>query len=431
MSFAPLGMTFIALLALAGIAHQWGDPSAFPWWRLGAIALVLGFVWEWWQVRRCNLHTSLTAPPLLLGRSSELTLTFKHDERRPLTIEFAPQPPWHCEMASAARTAVLPAQQRPLRHTVALRPVQLGTAPWPPLPLRVKGPFGLGWWRKPQRLDTEVVVVPDTLGGRRTRVGNAPVGAGRRSLAGTGHELDHLRDYQPGDARSAIDWKATARTTSLVTRVVREDQRLSVMLVVDAGRTSRTRIDGLSQLGHYVNVCARFAEHAVANDDQVGLVTVADQPLTRLAPGRGVAAVARIRAALAGLATEAAETDLVAAALAVKQLVRHRCLIVLLTDLYGQSGSGRLMQSIRLWVPKHVPMVAGLIAEDVDHMRRAQAQEWLDPYVSLAAADYRANLEATAAGLHRLGSYPLICRAAMLESRVLEQYRLLKRQRRV
>ena len=37
-------------------------------------------------------------------------------------------------------------------------------------------------------------------------------------------------------------------------------------------------------------------------------------------------------------------------------------------------------------------------------MRRAQAQEWLDPYVSLAAADYRANLEATAAGLHRLGS---------------------------
>ena len=89
------------------------------------------------------------------------------------------------------------------------------------------------------------------------------------------------------------------------------------------------------------------------------------------------------------------------------------------------------MQSIRLWVPKHLPMVAGLIAEDVDHLRRAPAQEWLDPYVSLAAADYRGNLEATAAGLHRLGAYPLISRAAVLESRLLEQYRLLKRQRRV
>ena len=430
MSFAPLGMTFIALLVLAGIAHQWGDPGAFPWWRVGAIALVLGFVWEWWWVRRCGLRTSLTTSPLHLGRLSELTFTFKHDAPRLLTIEFAPHPPSHCEMASTTRRAALPAQQA-LRHAVAVRPVQLGTAPWPSLPLRVRGPAGLAWWRKPQRIDAQVVVVPDTLGGHRTRVGNVPVGAGRRALAGAGHELDHLRDYQPGDARSAIDWKATARTASLVTRVVREDQHLSVMLVVDAGRTSRTRIDGLSQLGHYVNVCARFAEHAVANDDQVGLVTVADRPLVRLAPARGVNAVARIRAALAGLATESAETDLVAAALAVRQMVRHRCLIVLLTDLYGQAGSGRLMQSIRLWVPKHLPMVAGLIAEDVDRLRRAPAQEWLDPYVSLAAADYRGNLEATAAGLHRLGAYPLISRAAVLESRLLDQYRLLKRQRRV
>ena len=423
-------MVFAALLALAGIAHQWGDPTAFPWWRLGVVALILGLAWEWWRVRRCELRASLTASLLHLGRLAELTLTFQNDARRSLAIEFAPQPPSQFDTSSATRTATVPAQQQ-LRHTVAVRPVQLGTARWELLPLRVKGPLGLGWWRKPQRLDADMTVVPDTLGGRRARVGNAPAGAGRCSVVGAGHELDHLRDYQPGDARSAIDWKATARAASLVTRVVREDQHLAVMLVVDAGRTSRTHIDGLSQLGHYVNVCARFAEHAVANGDHVGLVTVADKPLACLAPGRGAAAATRIRAALADLATETAETDLVAAALAVKQMVRHRCLIVLLTDLYGQAGSGRLMQSIRLWVPKHLPMVAGLIAEDVDRLRTAPAQEWLDPYVSLAAADYRGYLDASATGLRRLGAYPIVCRAATLESRVLEQYRLLKRQRRV
>lgn len=430
MSFTPLGMACVALLALAGIAHQWSDPAAFPWWRLGVAALLLGWAWEWWRVRRHALCTALTASPLRLGRVAEVTLTFKNDAQRPLAVEFAPQPPPQLQLASTAkRPATLPPGQ--LEHAVYLRPVQLGASRWQSLPLRAKGPLGLAWWRKPQRLDAALMVVPDTLGGQRTRVGNAPLGVGRRSVAGAGHELDHLRDYQPGDARSAVDWKATARTTTLVTRVLREDQHLSVMLVVDAGRTSRTRIDGLSQLGHYVNVCARFAEHAVANDDQVGLVTAADKPLARLAPARGVAAVAGIRAALADLSTEAAETDLVAAALAVKQMVRHRCLIVLLTDLYGQAGSGRLLQSIRLCVPKHVPMVAGLIAEEVDRLRTASAQEWLDPFVSLAAADYRGNLEATAAGLRRLGAYPLICRAAVLESRVLEQYRLLKRQRRV
>ena len=430
MSFTPLGMAFAALVALAGIAHQWGDPAGFPWWRLGAATLILGLAWEWWRVRRCRLRASLAAAPLYLGRLAELALAFKNDTRRSMAIEFATQAPTQFDASSATRTATVPPGGT-LRQTVELRPRQLGPAHWRSLPLRVRGPLGLGWWRKPQRLDADLLVVPDTLGTRRVRVGNAPVGVGRRSVAGTGHELDHLRDYQRGDARSAIDWKATARTSSLATRVRREDQHLAVMLVVDAGRTSRTHIDGLSQLGHYANVCARFAEHVVANGDQVGLVSVAEEPLCRLAPRRGVVAAGRIRYELGRLATEAAETDLVAAALAVKQLVRHRCLIVLLTDLYGQAGSGRLMQSIRLWVPKHLPVVAGLIAEDVDRLRAAPAQEWQDPYVALAAADYHRNLQACAAGLRRLGAYPLICRAAALEQRVLAQYRLLKRQRRV
>ena len=430
MSFTPLGMAFAALVALAGIAQQWGDPAAFPWWRLGAAALILGLAWEWWRVRRYRLRTSLAAVPLYLGRLAEFALTFENNTSRSLAIEFATQVPSQFEASSATRTGTVPRQGK-LRQTVALRPRQLGTAHWQSLPLRVKGPLHLGWWRKPQRLDADLVVVPDTLGNRRARVGNAPIGAGRRSAAGTGYELDHLRDYQPGDARSAIDWKATARTSSLVTRVYREDQHLAVMLVVDAGRTSRTHVDGLSQLGHYANVCARFAEHIVANGDQVGLVTAAEQPLCRLAPRRGAAAAGRIRSELGALAAQAAETDLVAAALAVKQLVRHRCLVVLLTDLYGQAGSGRLAQAIRSWVPKHLPVVAGLIAEDVERLRIAPAQEWQDPYVSLAADDYRRNLHASAAGLRRLGAHPLICRAATLEARVLDQYRLLKRQRRV
>ena len=423
-------MAFAALVALAGIAHQWGDPAGFPWWRLGAAALILGLAWEWWSVRRCRLRTSLAVAPLHLGRRSELALTFENDSQWSMAIEFATQAPPQFEASSATRADTVPRQGK-LRHAVALRPRQLGAARWQSLPLRARGPLGLGWWPKPQRIEADLVVVPDTLGSHRARVGNAPMGASRRSVAGAGHELDHLRDYQPGDAHSAIDWKATARTSSLVTRVYREDQHLAVMLVVDAGRTSRTHLDGLSQLGHYANVCARFAEHVVANGDQVGLVTVAAEPLCRLAPRRGAAAAGHIRSALGGLAAQPAETDLVAAALAVKQLVRHRCLIVLLTDLYGQAGSGRLAQAIRFWVPQHLPVVAGLIAEDVERLRTAPAREWQDPHVSLAADDYRRDLQASAAGLRRLGALPLICHAATLEARVLDQYRLLKRQRRV
>ena len=55
-------------------------------------------------------------------------------------------------------------------------------------------------------------------------------------------------------------------------------------LLIDAGRTSRTEVDGLQQLGHYANLAARFAEYCVAHDDQVGLIAFADRPLATLKP---------------------------------------------------------------------------------------------------------------------------------------------------
>ena len=425
----PLCMSFAALVAIAGIAGQWSAANGFPLWRFGAGLLLLGLWWEWWRVRRYALRGALATTPLRLGRTEALALTIENGARRSLVVEFAPLPPASLEGPAATRRAMVPARQ-PHRQSLAVRATRLGSVRWPALPTRVRGPLGLAWWNRRLPLDAELTVVPDTVGRGAAPAGNA-VDAGRLTLPGGGDELDHLRPYRPGDARRMIDWKATARSGALVTRLTREQRHLAVMLVVDAGRTSRTRIDGLSQLGHYVNACARFAERAVANHDSVGLVTVADQPLASIPPGRGPSAVTRIRKALGELSESSAETDLLPAALAVKALVSGRCLIVLLTDLYGQSASGRLMRCVRAWVPKHLPIVAGLIAEDVERMAAAPAEGWLDPYLALAAADYRRNLRANAAGLQRIGACPLIARAATLEASVVARYRSLRAQGRV
>ena len=436
MSLTSLCMALAALVAVAGIAFQWQDEAAFPWWRLGAALLLLGLGWEWWRVRRYRLRASASAAPLRLGRRSAITISFNNREQRTLRLQYALDLPPALEADEAARSiALAPAepdsQSDQTNVTIEVQPLQLGPVAWSTLPVRVRGAFGLGWWRKPLALQAELLVVPDALARDAAPVGDAPRGAARRTAPGGGDDLDHLRAYQQGDARHTIDWKATAKTSTLTTRVMHEDQHLAVMLVLDLGRGSRVRIDGLSQLGHYVNVCARFAEYAVANDDQVGLVTVAAEPLAMLAPARGTTAVQRVRSALSNLQPQATETDLVSAALAVRRLARHRCLVILLTDLYGQSGTGALLRSVRLWVPKHLPVVAGLVADEVEQLRTAPAEDWLAPYVALAAADYRANLRATAAGLRRLGAHPLISRAATLEHRVLAQYRQLKMQRRV
>lgn len=425
-----MSILLAVLIALVGIVDQWSEHIAFVAWRYGAVVLVLGLAYEWWWVRGCRLRASVPSEHLRLGRQTDVEITLHNGERRPLRVEFAPQLPAGFAVDGHTRSATI-APLGSHSEAVETRPVKLGLRVWDRLPARVKGPLGLSWCDKPCALGTHLKVVPDLLGRRSHQAGIARTGSIARTLAGSGQELDHLRDYQPCDPRHTVDWKASARMSKLITRVMSDEQHLSVMLVVDAGRTGRSRIDGMNQIGHYINTAARFAEHAVANDDQVGLVVAADQPLNVLAPSRGTRAVSRIRAALTDLEAAPMETDLVAAALAVRRVVRHRCLIVLLTDLYGQAGTGGLMQSVRLWVPKHLPVVTGLVAEEVDHLARAEATEWLDPFVALAATDYRRGLSNAAGGLTRLGAIPLIARASTLESRVLEQYRLLKTRRRV
>ena len=73
--------------------------------------------------------------------------------------------------------------------------------------------------------------------------------------------------------------------------------------MLDIGRTSGVAIDRLTRIGHYVNAACRFAQHAVENEDRVGLVTFADRPLIALAPDHGQARGRRLRARLAEAAS--------------------------------------------------------------------------------------------------------------------------------
>jgi hypothetical protein len=111
--------------------------------------------------------------------------------------------------------------------------------------------------------------------------------------------------------------------------------------------------------------------------------------------------------------------------------VRHRCLVVILTDLYERSATSAVAQSARLLVPKHLPLIAGIVSDEVFELAEQQADDWLDPYRSLAAREYAHEVGANVARLGQLGAYALAARARELDGRVLDTYSRLRAQRRI
>lgn len=433
MHLTRTGILLGVLTMLIGIVGQWiSGPDSFPWWRLLAALLLLCLLFDGLIMRTRSVAARVAEDNdrFFLGRDERLVLEFDNPGARRVKLRFVVTVPTAFDCSQDAITLSLPPATTS-EACLSVRSLTLGRHSFDSVAARLLGPFGLAWWSRRLPLGTDLIVQPDTLGPKGKSSGIERTGASTESALGGAMELHHLRDYAAGDPLNTIDWKASARTSKLITRVFNEDQHLEVMILLDAGRTGRTQIDDIDQFGHYVNLAARFAEYCVAGDDRVGLVAFTDRTVASLPTGRGTGAVRRLRHLLGELAPAPIESDVLQAALHLRRLLRHRCLVVILTDLYESSSTSQLVQASKLLLPHHLPLIVGITSEDVVRLANARAADHLDPYHSLAAREYQQHVAGNVARLMQLGAQALTARPRELDRKVFARYDLLRAQRRI
>jgi uncharacterized protein (DUF58 family) len=432
MHLAIRGYLFVVLSALLGVAGTWSDVPAFAdAWMFPVFLLSTGLALEAFYMRgtRLDAHVQVDAR-LKLGVRTAGAFAFAHNRDRDLTLQYARVLPVALRQSADVRTVVLPPAEE-FRDPAELLPLRLGAARFGAVPARLLGRFRLAWWSRELAQDRPFTVAPDSVPRGARPIAGESAGETPRRLPGTGVELLQLRDYVDGDALSRIDWKATARRGGLIAREYSEAQHLEILIVVDAGRASRVRAGELDRLGLYANVAARLAEHAVSIEDRVGLLVYADRPLAACLPDRGTRAVTRLRRALETLETARGESDPVAAAIQVRRLLRHRGLVVWLTDLAEPARNTGLMQALKALVPRHQPIVAAPRAAQIAQMAAAPARDEDDPCRSLAAREHDQAARLQVATLRQQGIVVLDESDDRLDRAVLDSYLQLRRRRRV
>jgi uncharacterized protein (DUF58 family) len=431
MHLARRAYVLVLLSAVLAIIGIWSSEVEYAGlWRIPAVLLLLGLAVERFLVGRAPVEVRVETPSrAFLGRPQPAAFTFANPSPRPLTLEYAPAtPPGFAPLPAIRR--VIAAARSSVPDAVTLLPVRLGPQRWPALPARMLGAFALGWWTIALHPQHQLVVAPDTLRAQ-IRPRGMTGGARARRIAGAGAELHQLRYYAQGDPLTRIDWKATARTGSLITREYSEDQHLDVLVAIDAGRLSRLRCGDLDRFGLYGNVAARFAEIVTHHDDRIGLIVYADRVLATCPPGRGLAAVSRLRHTLELLSVQPAESDPTAAAVSIRSLLKHRALVLLLTDLDDANVAHQLVRAVRLLAPPHLVMVGGVQSGEIAALAQREARQWQDPWVALAAAEHTMRAASQRALLQRLGAPVVVAPAQRLEQQLVERYEVLRRLRRI
>jgi uncharacterized protein (DUF58 family) len=428
-SLRPNACVLILAAAVLAIVGAW-EQSLAGLWRLPATLLLLGLAYESWVVSKSHLAAELHAPEhLYLGRSAAIRIICSHSLKRTLTLEIAPSVPEFFDIESSIETLRIKSGERAAIER-RIVPKRLGMSEWPALRTRGAGPLGLAWWPRQVACPAVVRVLPDLFRSAGEVKGVSATGSQASVDTGAGAEVLRLRDYRAGDPPRVIDWKATARADRLISREFTQDHGLQIVIAIDAGRSSALRAGSLDRFGHYVNIAARLAQFAAARADLVGLVVYADRPLAALPPARGQNAVARLRSVLAASRIERTESNPLYAATRVRSLVRHRSLIVILTDIDDASAESQLALAVRFLLPKHLPFVAGLSSAEAEAMARAPARTWLDPYRALAAQEYCIGLERKARALNALGAPTLVAKPEQLEHAVFAAYADFRRRRR-
>lgn len=251
--------------------------------------------------------------------------------------------------------------QRRARATYPITPARRGRFEFGDLHVRVLGPLGLVYHERRVPAATTASVFPDMRQASRLLLSDAAldwVNLGLRQLHrdGKGSEFARLRDYAQGDSVRDVDWKATARRSRPVTRVMEAERSQAVLIGVDAGRSMAAYVGDVTKLDHAINAALFLAFVAVRNGDRVGLVVFADGVKSYLAPATGRSQYRKIVEILSGARPHLTYVDYLALFKELSTRLLKRSLVCLFTDFIDEDQADTMVDPLRRLARRHVPL---------------------------------------------------------------------------
>jgi uncharacterized protein (DUF58 family) len=184
----------------------------------------------------------------------------------------------------------------------------------------------VGW------IDMAAIMRMDNLQWRAKRIVDGfHSGLHRSPRHGFSVEFSEYRPFSEGDDPRTIDWKLFARSDRYYIKKFEDETNRRCYLVVDQSQSMRHGTVGYSKLNYARTLAATLAYYWNQQRDAVGLITF-DQTIADVLPARY--RTGQMKRILTMLSRESAgaATDLEAPLKHLAEIVRHRSLIVIISD---------------------------------------------------------------------------------------------------
>ena len=424
-------------------------PRPTPRAALAALAMlpVIALVPRWWTLLACAIAVIaliivdglLAAPP----RSISLARDLPRQVRLPGSIEgrlllasgrrrarLVVRDVWNPTAGIAVpRTAVSIPRGERRAITQAFRPSRRGEHACRGVAVDSRGPLGLG-------LRTATLEAPGrftalhpmrSLRHLPSRVRRLREIEGTSSLhqRGEGTEFDSLKEFVDGDDAASIDWRATARTRSVVVRTWRPERDRRVLIIVDTSRLAAARLGDEPRLDAELDAAGLLTALAAEAGDRVDIVCADARIRSEVVGVSRSTVLTELVARTASLQPRLVETDWAALAARATAATSRGDLVVVLTSIEPALLHAGGIAAIAQIASTH-PVIVGS-AEDPG-LAALASERGTAHAVHRAASAHR--LLAQQAGLaeeiRRSGASVVAARPEELPTGVADQYLALK-----
>lgn len=311
-----------------------------------------------------------------------------------------------------------------------VRPLERGSVQFPGCDLRIASPLRLWWRRRFVDAPSQVRVYPNYSAISKllayevdNRLQLSGVRLSRRR--GEGIEFHQLREYREGDSMRAIDWKATARMSRLISREYQDERDQQIVFILDTGRRMLAKDGALSHFDHTLNAMLLLSFVALRQGDAAGILTAGSER-TWFAPRKGADTINGLLNHVYDIQPEPVEIDYIAAAtdLAVRQ--RRRSLVVFLTNV-REEDSQELQIATDLLQRRHLVILASLRERVLDESIDREISSFDDALLFASTNRYLDSRRESHRLLEAKGVYVEDCLSDDLPAAITNRYLAIKR----
>jgi len=248
---------------------------------------------------------------------------------------------------------------------------------------------------------------------------------------GQSTEFDQIKNYVGGDDIRTINWKATARKSSLMVNTYTDERSQNIYCVIDKSRVMRMPFEGLSLLDYAINATVALTKVAMLKQDKAGIITLSEKIGSIVPAERKSTQLSHIMQVLYKEKTRYLESNMEALYTTIRSVIKQRSLVVFFTNFESLSALKRQIPYLKRISKYHLLLVVFFENTELKKLSSEPARDVEGIYHKTIAEKFIYEKKLMVKELNKYGILSILTPPQKLTINVINQYLALKAQQKI